>query len=1101
MTNAIQKKILPLAELFLNRFFVRTDKLAVLPNYSFSDGRRAYPLPVETKSNCETSHLLQFIKAHLSPDAPPVGFSYQIKTGKHKNDIRPTKEHFRIGTYTPSIEGLTNWLCLDFDGAGHADALKSPLDAVKKTIDCLNSKFNQSNILPYYIEHSGGGHGYHLWMFFNPAIQAAEARKLGFSIIPDNILLSNGKPASPVLSMGIEVFPKQDKPSTRNRNKWHGSMVWLPMYYRAPELSGVETANKFLNPNRDFSPEIPDDFLTITPEKIQEISHLFIEIPKPEYARSNEKRSNSKTDNKINNQSTSSKTPPPWSGDPVVALSQWRKNALAALDLSTIYNEYLTGNVRSAGWLECRDPRSESGDVNPSAGVSTGNNDAEKGVFHSFRDNITMSIFDFIILIGGGDMNAAVKKIALLSGVKLPYQTQKITPATPEEIEFLDNFSDKSQIKPRLNPENPDLSADKPNKKTPVIRPKDQLDSQIAPLNGKSTPLNDEKRVLIATKPSLKKNNNSDNNDNNNDNNNSNKNNNSKQNSSINSKVQSITVNNRQMADVISDAWNAVKKHKKISLYIRGGEPVYLTSEIRLGYSEPIEQIVIRGFSVNSFREYLSKIANWVNANATGYLSVFPPRDISAAMMDCPTQNLPPLLSIARAPFYDGKANLIAQTGYHKDAATYYQPSKNLEKLQPISEKPTPDELEKAKKIIFNDLLSDFPFADESSRTHALAALLQSFMRRIIKGPTPLYLIEAPTQGSGKTLLAEAISCVVAGVELPGRPFSKEDEEVRKVITTELRSGRPLFLFDNLPERREINSQALSIALTSPVWQDRMLGGNNELNLPIGVTWLATGNNPRFGRDLMRRIVNIRLTPAEEKPWERTAFKHDPLLEWIKNNRPSLIWACLTIIQNWLSKNKEKYSGKHRFGSFESWLSIMGGIMQAADIQGLLDNQSNFFEDATPDFSSWKPFIEMWWDLYKTKPTSVKILTEICETHDFLSSTLGDKSPRSQVTRFGHALKSRRDRVFNGKKIEFYRDRKLSLYRLIDVENPLNNTGKSGQQNLLNDPENNTKITPENPNFYTEQNNTITTPENSDFFDSDNLSDIEFFEGNENENE
>jgi len=56
---------------------------------------------------------------------------------------------------------------------------------------------------------------------------------------------------------------------------------------------------------------------------------------------------------------------------------------------------------------------------------------------------------------------------------------------------------------------------------------------------------------------------------------------------------------------------------------------------------------------------------------------------------------------------------------------------------------------------LLDELLIDFPFADEASRANALALLLLPYVRPLIVGPTPLHLITAPTQGTGKDLLAQ----------------------------------------------------------------------------------------------------------------------------------------------------------------------------------------------------------------------------------------------------------------------------------------------------------------------------------------------------------
>jgi replicative DNA helicase len=102
----------------------------------------------------------------------------------------------------------------------------------------------------------------------------------------------------------------------------------------------------------------------------------------------------------------------------------WRDQALARLRLEDVYGDWMTGKQQGPGWLECRDPRSPTGDRDPSAGVADGTGDAERGTFKSFRpgDNDKgMSVFDFLVEIGRAeDYRAARQIIADLSGVPVP---------------------------------------------------------------------------------------------------------------------------------------------------------------------------------------------------------------------------------------------------------------------------------------------------------------------------------------------------------------------------------------------------------------------------------------------------------------------------------------------------------------------------------------------------------------------------------------------------------------------------------------------------------------------------------------------------------
>ena len=111
---------------------------------------------------------------------------------------------------------------------------------------------------------------------------------------------------------------------------------------------------------------------------------------------------------------------------------------------------------------------------------------------------------------------------------------------------------------------------------------------------------------------------------------------------------------------------------------------------------------------------------------------------------------------------------------------------------------------------------STFRLLRDSDRAHAVAAMLLPFLQRIIGGLAPIHLIEAPTQGSGKGLLASLISIVSTGSAPEGRTVPENEDEIRKMITAELITGRPIILLDNLSEKRKLDSSALASVVTLP---------------------------------------------------------------------------------------------------------------------------------------------------------------------------------------------------------------------------------------------------------------------------------------------
>jgi hypothetical protein len=346
--------------LFSRYFFNRTDLLAVS-----RDGQTPKPLPANDFS--------PWIKAHLT------------------GNIRGKPSRVRIGTYGPALDGTTRFLCLDFDGLGHANPLQDPSAAALET----QRAFEVVGIRAY-LERSGSGKGWHLWVFFEAPIAAALVRQLAFALLPKNIPLESGKPADPKKGYGIEVFPKQDKAT----GKGVGTLVWLPFWHHAQT-----GANLFYQRiDKGLESFTPKDFETVS---LSQVKRLVAQLcPKPVAP----KETKAVKDSGL--------SPKRW--------EEWRTQALSRLCLDDIYGPWLTGKQKSSGWLECRDPGSPSGDKRPSAGVATGNGKAEKGKFSSFISGESLSVFDFLLQHGGcSSLKSAYERVAQLSGVPVPKQKTK----------------------------------------------------------------------------------------------------------------------------------------------------------------------------------------------------------------------------------------------------------------------------------------------------------------------------------------------------------------------------------------------------------------------------------------------------------------------------------------------------------------------------------------------------------------------------------------------------------------------------------------------------------------------------------------------------
>lgn len=364
----------------------------------------------------------------------------------------------------------------------------------------------------------------------------------------------------------------------------------------------------------------------------------------------------------------------------------------------------------------------------------------------------------------------------------------------------------------------------------------------------------------------------------------------------------------------------------------------------------------------------------------------------------------PPIERIIRAPVYGTNRTLALSSGYHESVQAWLE----LDALKlEVPQSPTSTDVEEA-LLIIEDSLSDFPFQDAASYANTIALLLLPFVRLLINGPTPLHLISAPVQGTGKSMLAELIALIATGQPANVLTEGGDDAEWRKKITATLMRSPTCIVLDNI--NRKLDSGALASVLTSRVIEDRMLGTSKTLQIQNDAVWIGTANNPSMTGEIARRVIWIRLNPNTETPWNRDGFRHDPLLPWARENRQVLLRACLTLIQNWIAQGSKP--GKTILGSFEEWAKTMSGILEAACVADFMENAKTLYDVVNEEAVEWREFVEKWHDRHKMEPVRAADLYKIALEHGYFEESLGDGTERSRTTKMGLILKKNVDRVF-----------------------------------------------------------------------------------------
>lgn len=453
-------------------------------------------------------------------------------------------------------------------------------------------------------------------------------------------------------------------------------------------------------------------------------------------------------------------------------------------------------------------------------------------------------------------------------------------------------------------------------------------------------------------------------------------------------------------------------------LFLHGG-PVRIEPD-DFGYP------VTRELTVDRLRNVLGQVVFWYKVNDEGeQRPAKPPNDVVRNILATPGLPFPALMSITQAPTFGPDGNLEIAPGYHKGSKTYYAPAPGFS-VPTIPACPTPDDVNKAKKLILDDLLHDFPFTDQADRAHAVGLLELLFVRPMIKGPTPLHIGEAPAQGSGKGLMIEVLLYPALGQSIGVIPPPRDDEELRKSITSRLKEGRSAVLLDNV---HSLKSAVLAAALTAPIWSDRVLGKNETLNMPIRWVWTATGNNATVDTDIARRSVRIRLTPMTDKPWLRDGFKHSDLRSWVADHRGELVWAALTLAQSWIAAGRPPAKVKP-LGSYENWTTVIGGILEHAGIEGFLSNALQFYEASDIEGAVWRQFVAAWRDRFSSQSVKASDLFPLAVKIDGFDLGKGS-TERAQKTAFGMKLARQKDRIFDEYRIEAAgTDHQAQLWRL-----------------------------------------------------------------------
>jgi hypothetical protein len=254
-----------------------------------------------------------------------------------------------------------------------------------------------------------------------------------------------------------------------------------------------------------------------------------------------------------------------------------------------------------------------------------------------------------------------------------------------------------------------------------------------------------------------------------------------------------------------------------------------------------------------------------------------------------------------------------------------------------------------------------------------------------------------------------------------------------------LRSGARAIIWDNVVG--SFDSAAMASAITSPNFQDRILGASSSSSVPNRAMLILTGNNLTLAGEMPRRVLVARIDPATDRPFSRH-FNVDPF-DVCQSERQTMIASALVLIRAHLS-NSDGALGKGRLASFEMWdawvrqtviyaNSLMPG--KFGDVMEVVQaNQEQDPEQETLGIllDAWQRNFGSEYKLTSEVMAVLKVgyvseLSVAGQLNEAVSDVYGKGAMTSRS--LGKTLGYRAGRVVNGKRLVFSVDRHTKLKR------------------------------------------------------------------------
>ena len=338
------------------------------------------------------------------------------------------------------------------------------------------------------------------------------------------------------------------------------------------------------------------------------------------------------------------------------------------------------------------------------------------------------------------------------------------------------------------------------------------------------------------------------------------------------------------------------------------------------------------------------------------------------------------------------------------------------------------------------DLFSEFEFADGGrSLAVAVAGLVGLYAAQLVPDGElrPAFTYTKNAEGAGGTTCAACAIVPVLG-DLPTGVKPKDEDEMRKMLSTTIREGRTALLLDNLKGR--LDSAALEAFLSAPTWKDRLLGSNESIEGQNNVTVFVTANGLTVSPDWRRRSLFIELHLSEERAEDRV-FTRPLSVPLLLSMRSEILAACWALVTNWDAKGRPQPSRSH--SAFPAWARIIGGIVESAgfDCPLVTGEVSNVADE---DGAAIRTLVEA---MELDKPYTSKDLAALCREREVFLNIVADseeRMDRSGHSTFGKVLARFGHRRVGSRRLLIQGEGKMRRFRTIAVDRGNGGNGPNG---------------------------------------------------------